>query len=226
MSKKKKKQPKHIDRSIMFRDGGHSARIDSYQNRMLELELDREPEGLEEELSERVVKDDDGIVRRADVIHNEALVVEIGSEIAGLISKKAYLEKYDTSDKIISLALMEYSAKKVDGGNYEPSFQVCSTALNIPVNYLQEWWRDREVIIEASSQQLIRIPDMISTKLKFLGMELLEELSRRSVASLSSSEIIKLLGDSIKLTRLIDGKSTSNVAVNMLPGIDGHVRKK
>ncbi len=218
MSRKKKEtrreEARVLDKSMLFLDGGYAARLDDYRNTT---------EISDNDIQAKLVRIGDAIVEAET---HELVIREIGNELAGLITKKAYLEKYTASDKIIALTILEYSATANEDGNFEPNTKTCSAALGIPEKFLTEWWKDREVILEAASQQLVRIPDMISTKLKFLSMQLLEELERRPLAALSNSEIIKLLGDTIKLDRLLSGKSTANVAVNLMPGIDGHVKKR
>ena len=219
MSRKKKEtrreEARVLDKSMLFLDGGYAARLDDYR---------KTTEISDNDIQAKLVRIGDAIVEAET--HDELVIREIGNELAGLITKKAYLEKYTAADKVIALTILEYSATANEDGNFEPNTKTCSAALGIPEKFLAEWWKDREVILEAASQQLVRIPDMISTKLKFLSMQLLEELERRSLAALSNSEIIKLLGDAIKLDRLLSGKSTANVAVNLMPGIDGHVKKR
>jgi len=156
---------------------------------------------------------------------NSAIIAEVTEELAPLIRKMSSVDgRYQLSDKAIALMFMEYSVVQSEDGEFLPRFNLCSQALSIPERTLRGWWEKKDEIRKIVGHTVDNLPTIISTKLKFLSVQVLDEISRRTLADFNNKELLMLLEKAIKITRLLDGKSTENLAIG-LPGIDSHVGK-
>ncbi len=162
---------------------------------------------------------EDVVDRAGDLVEDELCKPSMVPIIRGSSSGN-----YNLQDKSICIMFMEYTSGKDKEGGYSPRFNLCSDALGVRVPLLESWWKNRESITRACGSSVDYMDKMASTKLKFMMMSSLDEISRRGLENMTNSELLKFMKESIMLSRLLDGKSTSTSAVGIL-GLDSHVGK-
>ncbi len=122
--------------------------------------------------------------------------------------------EYSVEDMQIALMFMEYTAKEGDEG-FNPQWRMSSAVLGVPEKDLKKWWKNREKIHEAAGHSLDLLPTILSTKLKVLSLSAVHEVERRGLESFSNKELITFLKQSISLSRILDNKSTHNIAIGV-----------
>lgn len=130
--------------------------------------------------------------------------------------------EYAVVDKAISISVMEFTVKS-KGEDFVPSWSVASKILGVPTSTLQDWWKDKDEIMQAAGSSIEMLPQIITTKMLYLQLEGMHEIKRRGLECWSNKDLLAMVKEFYHIVRLQAGLSNLNVAVGV-GFCDGHVK--
>jgi len=140
----------------------------------------------------------------------EGVLEEISGSIFGEIITKSETGQYTPDQKMLGISFMT-STQRIINGSYLPNFSEVSRLLNIPITTLYRWWDEKDKIMSQASAIADTLSQFVSRKMTGEVVKLVESLSEEDYSKMQVRDRINLLKTFASLSRLLGGKSTSNI---------------
>ena len=127
------------------------------------------------------------------------------------IIPKRETNKYTVDEKLLSISLLEASRRDMDG-ILTPEYHKMESLLNVPYSTLRNWWKDKDRILKQSEAIVNHIAEAVAVKISIELVHLINSISG-TYDSMENRDKINLLNSYITKLRLLQGRSTSNIAV-------------
>ncbi len=140
----------------------------------------------------------------------ENIIGNISGSIFGEIIVKDPNGNYTDEQRMLGISFLS-STQRIINDLYTPNYSEVSRILNVPLATLHRWWSDREKIMSQASAVSDSLSQFAARKMTSEVVRLIESLSAEDYEKMQVRDRINLLKTFASLSRLLGGKSTSNI---------------
>ena len=130
-------------------------------------------------------------------------------EIVSIPEKTEKIE-YDLPSKLFAIHCL-HNDQRIFDNELMPQYTKWSQVLDVPVSTLRSWWKKREVLSKLQEERAATFSSVLAAKLEDQAIRIFSEIERRGLKKISTNALISLLKTDLTFSRIMRGKSTSNV---------------
>jgi hypothetical protein len=130
------------------------------------------------------------------------------------VTGKRKQDSYSLEIKGMAVSFLD-AIQRDFNGEMIPHYAKVSEYLNIPETTLKGWYAKRDEISSMASINLVELPKATILMLNTEALRIVQELKERGYSNISTRDLTNLFATYVTKMRLLSGKSTQNVGVNV-----------